>query len=143
MPVPASAILSNGRRLFRPAISRCRWGCALFLAAAREGILREPKATFSCPVPWRNPRHLSRNGKSKRAISMGYALLTAGIVVLITGLLLMRIEGLFDLKHPVSRLTVYWLHVLVPVAAGWLYWLHRLAGPKIKWRIGITYGVVV
>ena len=85
----------------------------------------------------------SWNRKNKRAIRIGYALLTAGIVVLITGLLLMRIEGLFDLKHPVSRATIYWLHVLVPVAAGWLYWLHRLAGPKIKWRIGITYAAVV
>jgi tetratricopeptide (TPR) repeat protein len=85
----------------------------------------------------------SWNRKNKRAIRIGYALLTAGIVVLVTGLLLMRIEGLFDLKHPVSRATIYWLHVLVPVAAGWLYWLHRLAGPKIKWRIGITYAAVV
>jgi tetratricopeptide (TPR) repeat protein len=85
----------------------------------------------------------SWNRKNKRAIRIGYALLMAGIVVLVTGLLLMRIEGLFDLKHPVSRMTVYWLHVLVPVAAGWLYWLHRLAGPKIKWRIGITYATIV
>ncbi len=85
----------------------------------------------------------SWNRKNKRAIRIGYALLTAGIVVLATGLLLMRIEGLFDLKHPISRLTVYWLHILCPVAAGWLYWLHRLAGPKIKWRIGITYGAIV
>lgn len=85
----------------------------------------------------------SWNRKNKRAIRIGYALLIAGIVVLITGLLLMRIEGLFDLKHPVSRTTIYWLHVLVPLAAGWLYWLHRLAGPKIKWRIGITYASVV
>jgi tetratricopeptide (TPR) repeat protein len=85
----------------------------------------------------------SWNRKNKRAIRIGYALLIAGIVVLVSGLLLMRIEGLFDLKHPVSRMTVYWLHVLVPVAAGWLYWLHRLAGPKIKWRIGITYAAVV
>ena len=85
----------------------------------------------------------SWNRKNKRAIRIGYALLTAGIVVLVTGLLLMRIEGLFDLKHPISRTTIYWLHVLVPVAAGWLYWLHRLAGPKIKWRIGITYAAIV
>lgn len=85
----------------------------------------------------------SWNRKNKRAIRIGYALLIAGIVVLVSGLLLMRIEGLFDLKHPMSRMTVYWLHVLVPLAAGWLYWLHRLAGPKIKWRIGITYGAVV
>lgn len=85
----------------------------------------------------------SWNRKNKRAIRIGYALLIVSIVVLATGLLLMRIEGLFDLKHQASRATVYWLHVACPLAAGWLYWLHRLAGPKIKWRIGITYGAIV
>ena len=35
--------------------------------------------------------------------------------------------------------SVYWLHVLLPLVAGWLYWLHRLAGPRIKWRVGLAY----
>src|SRR5262249_11757918 len=85
----------------------------------------------------------SWNRKNKRAIRIGYALLIAGLVVLLTGLVLMRVEGVLCVRHPAGRMTVYWLHVLVPLAAGWLYWLHRLAGPKIKWRIGITYATVV
>ncbi|MDA0810421.1 MAG: multiheme c-type cytochrome [Planctomycetota bacterium] len=80
----------------------------------------------------------ARNRRNRRAVKIGYALFATSIVVLITGVLLMRIGG-FDLKQPMARSTVYWLHVVVPVLAGWLYWLHRLAGPRIKWRIGATY----
>jgi hypothetical protein len=49
----------------------------------------------------------------------------------------------FDLRHPTARAVVYWLHVVLPLAAGWLYWLHRLAGPPIKWRVGLAYVGVV
>jgi tetratricopeptide (TPR) repeat protein len=85
----------------------------------------------------------SWNRKNKRAIRIGYALLAAGIVVLVTGVLLVRLPGLAELKNQLTRQIVYWAHVVVPAAAVWLYWLHRLAGPKIKWRVGITYGIAV
>ena len=85
----------------------------------------------------------AKNRRNRRAVRIGYALFAAGVAVLITGLLLVRIEGVFDLKQPLARDTVYWLHIATPLAALWLYWLHRLAGPKIKWRIGGAYlGVV-
>jgi tetratricopeptide (TPR) repeat protein len=58
-------------------------------------------------------------------------------------LLLVRIPGFFDLKIPAARATVYWLHLACPLAAGWLYWLHRLAGPRIKWRIGLRLAGVI
>ena len=80
--------------------------------------------------------------KNRRAVRVGYALFGVSIVVLITGVLLIRVAGI-DLKHPTSRAVVYWLHVLVPLLAAWLYWLHRLAGPPIKWRIGLGYAAVV
>jgi tetratricopeptide (TPR) repeat protein len=80
----------------------------------------------------------TRERKNRRAIRIGYALFFAGIAVLVTGVLLMRIGG-FDLKQPVARSVVYWAHIACPLAAVWLYWLHRLAGPKIKWRIGGAY----
>jgi tetratricopeptide (TPR) repeat protein len=83
------------------------------------------------------------NRKNKRAIRIGYALLIAGIIVLVTGVLLIRLPGLAELKNQLTRQIVYWAHVIVPLAAAWLYWLHRLAGPKIKWRVGITYGAIV
>lgn len=80
----------------------------------------------------------ARKRRNRRAVRVGYALFTAAIVLLVTGLALMRI-GSFDLKQPATRSIVYWLHVIAPLAAGWLYWLHRLAGPRIKWRYGMYY----
>lgn len=81
----------------------------------------------------------SWNRKNKRAIRVGYALFAACLVVLFSGLLLIRVVGVFDLKQPLARSTIYWLHVIVPVVAAWFYWLHRLVGPKIKWRMGAAY----
>lgn len=88
----------------------------------------------------------SRTRRNRRAVRVGYALFFVSIVLLVSGLALMRI-GSFDLKQPLARWITYWLHVGAPLAAGWLYWLHRLAGPRIKWRYGAYYlgvvGVVV
>lgn len=81
----------------------------------------------------------SWNRKNKRAIRVGYALFITSLIVLITGLLLVRVVGVFDLKQPLARSTVYWLHVILPLMAGWFYWLHRLVGQRIKWRIGAAY----
>ncbi|MCU0961571.1 MAG: hypothetical protein MUF48_15855 [Pirellulaceae bacterium] len=78
------------------------------------------------------------NRRNRRAVRIGYALLAVALAVLVTGVLLMRIGG-FDLRQPTARRIVYWLHVLLPLAAVWLYWLHRLAGPRIKWRVGLSY----
>src|SRR6266850_2290344 len=88
----------------------------------------------------RNARHRP----NRRAVQVGYALFTASLVVLITGLLLTRIDifqfkGL-GLKNPRFRSLAYWLHVITPILALWLYMLHRLAGPRIKWRVGLRWG---
>ncbi|MBM83503.1 MAG: hypothetical protein CMJ78_23335, partial [Planctomycetaceae bacterium] len=80
--------------------------------------------------------------RNRRAVNVGYALFAVSVAVLISGLLLVRAGG-FDLKAPTVRSTVYWIHVACPLVAGWLYWLHRLAGPRIKWKVGISYGTVV
>ncbi len=85
----------------------------------------------------------SRGRRNRRAIRVGYALFIASCGVLLTGLLLVRVEGVIDLRHPSTRSVVYWLHVGLPLAGAWLYWLHRLVGPKIKWKVGLTYGAVV
>lgn len=84
----------------------------------------------------------TRKRKNRRAVRIGYALFVVGNLVLLTGLLLMRV-GILDLNLPAARLAAYWLHVACPLAAVWLYWLHRLAGPPIKWRVGLAYGAVV
>ncbi|MCA9257611.1 MAG: hypothetical protein KDA61_00370, partial [Planctomycetales bacterium] len=80
----------------------------------------------------------TRDRRNRRAVKIGYALFIVSIVVLATGLALMRVGG-FDLKQATVRQAVYWLHVLCPLAALWLYWLHRLAGARIKWRLGLSY----
>lgn len=76
--------------------------------------------------------------KNRRAVRVGWALFGTSILVLVTGLLLVRTFA--DLRHPTARSVVYWLHVGAPVVAGWLYWLHRLVGPRLQWRTGLAYG---
>ena len=82
------------------------------------------------------------NRKNRRAVRAGYVLFGVSISVLVTGFLLVRVENVIDLKHPVGRAAVYWLHIALPLVAGWLYWLHRLAGPRIKWYIGGRFAAV-
>ncbi len=81
--------------------------------------------------------------KNRRAVRIGYALFITSIVVLVSGILLVRIEGFLDLRHEFSRALIYWIHVACPIAVIWLYWLHRLSGPRIRWRAGVNYGGVV
>src|SRR5688572_738075 len=84
---------------------------------------------------------------NRRAVTVGYLLFGTSLVVLITGLLLMRVD-IFQfknvgLKDPNARSVAYWAHVITPILAVWLYILHRLAGPRIKWRIGLRWGAAV
>jgi len=83
---------------------------------------------------------IARNRRNRRAVRIGYVLFAATLVLLVSGILLMRVGGL-DLKQPTARDITYWAHVLSPLVCVWLYWLHRLAGPRIKWRVGMYYGV--
>ena len=82
---------------------------------------------------------LALRRRNRRAIHIGYGVFAGGLVVLGTGLALVRIPGLFDLKEPLIRVAVYWLHVVCPLVVLWLYWLHRLAGTRIRWRQGIVF----
>ncbi len=85
----------------------------------------------------------SWNRPNRRAARVGIALFTCALVVLVTGIALTRIDvfGLKNLgiKDPQVRGTAYWIHVISPLLAVWLYILHRLAGPRIKWRVGIGW----
>jgi tetratricopeptide (TPR) repeat protein len=89
----------------------------------------------------------AHNRPNRRAVSVGYSLFAASLVVLFTGLLLTRLD-IFQiksvgLKDPHLRSVAYWAHVLSPLAAIWLYVLHRLAGPRIKWQFGLRWGFAV
>ncbi|MDX1951626.1 MAG: multiheme c-type cytochrome [Verrucomicrobiota bacterium] len=84
----------------------------------------------------------SRNRPNRRAVRVGYALWFISLILLFTGLALMRV-GDFKLNQPFLRAMAYWAHVITPLLAVWLYILHRLAGPRIKWKLGIGWGVAV
>jgi tetratricopeptide (TPR) repeat protein len=84
----------------------------------------------------------SRKRLNKRAIRVGYLLLAASVVVLISGLVLVRIGG-FEVRDPRIRNVGYWLHVAGPLLAIALYYQHRLAGPRIRWHWARRFGVAV
>lgn len=84
----------------------------------------------------------ARNRPNRRAIRVGYALFTVALVLLVTGVLLTRIEGVLVIKDQATRGALYWAHVLAPLLAAWLFILHRLAGRRIKWKVGLRWAVV-
>ncbi|MGI9430071.1 MAG: hypothetical protein ACR2NM_15535, partial [Bythopirellula sp.] len=80
--------------------------------------------------------------KNRRAVWMGYYLFATCLAVIASGLLLTRI-GPLEIRDSLTRNVSYWVHVICPLAAIWLYCLHRLAGPPIKWRVGLGYITLV
>ena len=86
----------------------------------------------------------TKNRKNRRAVRVGYALFVASLVVLVSGGLLLGLRATnTGARTPLLTQATYWAHVAAPLVAAWLYWLHRLVGPKIKWRMGMTYAGVV
>jgi len=79
---------------------------------------------------------------NRRAVRVGYALFVISLVLLFTGIALMRFD-FFSIKDPRVRSPLYWAHVITPLLAIWLYVLHRLAGPRIKWRVGVRWAAAV
>ena len=95
-------------------------------------------ALFVLPVIWFGLAHMrnARNRPNRRAVKVGYALFGTALVLLFSGIVLTRIEGVITVNDPTVRGVAYWLHVLTPLVAAWLFVLHRLAGKRINWRIG-------
>ncbi len=83
----------------------------------------------------------TRNRKNRRAVRVGYALTGIVLLLFVSGLLLVRVSGIFELKHPLSRSAIYWLHVGTPLIIVWLYWMHRLVGPKLRWNHGARFSI--
>ena len=58
----------------------------------------------------------SSNRPNKNAVRVGYALFAAGIIVLISGVALTRIDlfGIKNvgLKNPEARSMAYWIHII-------------------------------
>jgi tetratricopeptide (TPR) repeat protein len=84
----------------------------------------------------------SYNRPNRRAVMVGYALFAVAIVLLLSGLTLTRGLPLMELRDPDARNIAYWAHVITPFAIAWLFILHRLAGPRIRWRVGGMIGAV-
>jgi tetratricopeptide (TPR) repeat protein len=86
----------------------------------------------------------ARHRKNKRAVKLGICVFISGLIVLLTGLLLIQIFPNIQLPQgTLPRRVVYWLHIVVPVVAVGLYIMHRRAGPDINWRWGYGWGALV
>jgi len=84
----------------------------------------------------------TKDRKIRRTVMIGYALFAVCLLVLISGFLLLRIDGLIDLKSPLARSITYWAHVITPLVGAWLFWMHRLVGPKLRWKQGLLWAGV-
>lgn len=84
----------------------------------------------------------ARNRPNKRAIRAGYALFMTALILLASGIVLTRIDGVIVVTDATTRSIAYWAHVITPVLAIWLFVLHRLAGRKIKWKVGVSWAAV-
>lgn len=108
----------------------------MFLAHLALGLLLLlPFIVFGIGHAWN-----TNNRPKRRAVRIGYALFAISLVLLISGLALVRFEP-FVIKNPTLRSGIYWAHVIAPLAVIWLYVLHRLAGPRIKWRRGVRWAI--
>ncbi len=96
---------------------------------------------FTLPVILFGILHIRNayNRPNRRAVMAGYALFSTALLLLVTGFLLMRIDGFIQVKDSASRDVIYWAHVITPLVAGWLFVLHRLAGKRIRWRAGLGF----
>ena len=99
---------------------------------------------FILPVVIFGIAHLRNayNRPNRRAVRVGLALFATALILLASGIVLTRIEGVIVVKDPQTRSIAYWAHVLSPIAAAWLFVLHRLAGKRIKWAIGRRWALV-
>ena len=72
--------------------------------------------------------HLATSWKrpNRTAVRFGLALLVAAILILLSGLVLVRL-GKFEIRDPRIREFGYWLHIMTPLLAVALYVKHRLA----------------
>lgn len=88
--------------------------------------------------------HLRRawHRRNRYAIGAGIALMLTGILLVVSGLMLVRFDFL-AVHHPAARDVFYWLHVAAPLAAVWLFVLHRLAGPPLRWQQAPRWALLV
>lgn len=79
----------------------------------------------------------ARHSPNRNARRVGYVLFSTALVLLVSGVLLLRIEGVpnpFDSGD--ARDTAWWIHVIAPLVVIWLFVAHRMVGPRIRWARG-------
>ena len=57
----------------------------------------------------------ARHRKNRRAVKVGYALFAVSLLLLVSGILLVRFEGVLDLKDATVRAILYWLLSLIHI----------------------------
>jgi hypothetical protein len=83
-----------------------------------------------------------RHRQNRRAVAVGWGLLWIAVALLVTGLVLVRVEvgGLrLGIDDSFARSVLFWVHATSPLIAIWLFILHRLVGPRLRWRVGVAW----
>ncbi len=106
----------------------------MFLAHLGLGLLIAVPALVFGALHLRRARHRP----NRYAVRAGMALYLVVVLLILSGLLLTRFEGL-EIDDAGVRAVAYWVHVLTPLAAIWLFVLHRLAGPSLHWHSGLAW----
>lgn len=110
----------------------------MFLGHLILGILiAVPALTFGLlhlRRAWRRP--------NRYAVGAGMTLYLTIVLLILSGLLLTRFEGL-EIYNQMTRGILYWIHVITPLIAIWLFILHRLAGRTLQWRRGLAWSAGV
>ncbi len=105
----------------------------MFLFHLVVGLLIVVPALVFIGVHMRN----TWNRPNRRAVYAGLGLFAAALLVLLSGLLLVRFD-FFEIRNTQVRSVAYWLHLIAPVLCIWLFVLHRLVGPRIRWKSGLA-----
>ena len=79
---------------------------------------------------------------NRRAVRVGYALFAVALVLIGSGIVLVRLEGLIEINDPLLRSVAWWTHALSPLVIAWLFVIHRLAGKRIAWKVGRRWAAV-
>jgi len=96
------------------------------------------------PVIWFGVVHMrsTLSRKNRAAVRAGIGTFVSAILLIVSGVLLMRLEGVIVIRDQLVRDIAYWLHVACPFVAAWLFVLHRIAGKKLRWRVGLRWAGV-
>ena len=96
---------------------------------------------MAIPFVWFAVAHLRRaiDLPNRAAFRLGIIAFAAGVLTILSGIMLMRVEVgtlVLSARSLAPRESLWWLHLLAPALFVWMFLLHRLAGPRIRWRMG-------